>query len=128
MDSRATKLAGSILSHTTTSGEGRPLGAAPVATTIKATYSNIACIRLRADSQSVQRMECLARLGTHRSTQAEPFLRMHRIRAVAFHCMLTRGWQVMVGILPPLTSSATSQRHCNISEAARVKWRHVSWG
>jgi len=126
--------------HKTISGEAKPSGARPVATTIKKTQSRTVCLRLHADSQCVQRMEGLARLGTRYSTQAEPFLRMHRMKTVAFHCMFTgeggcwggrglcSGWQVMVGILPPLTPSATSQRSCNISESARVKWRHVPWG
>lgn len=76
---------------------------------------------------SVQgRVPCLPRRKLQHTSRA--ILKNARTRTVAFHCMLTGSWQVMVGILPPLAPSAISQRNCNISDSARVKWRHVPWG
>lgn len=108
--------------HKTISGEAKPSGARPVATTIKKTQSRTVCLRLHADSQCVQRMEGLARLGTRYSTQAEPFLRMHRMKTVAFHCMFTGeggcwGWK---GDVQRLAGDggypSSSHTLCNITE------------
>lgn len=122
--------------HKTISGEAKPSGARPVATTIKKTQSRTVCLRLHADSQCVQRMEGLARLGTRYSTQAEPFLRMHRMKTVAFHGGggLLEGKGDMQRLAGDGGYPSSSHTLCNITEKLqhfRISQSQVetcSWG